>query len=161
MNFFVSVFVFASASALTSLSANADYVGRFAKYVTTVKSANSAEVKVGESTIRVIALDLVLQKYSVNYTNSDSQGVPDQSSAQMSAAELDAQTQGTIFNHCSDNNGVSSIGISVKGTLFQSCLIKSSNTEMYIGLVPFSVLKSVSTSYDGKVYTTTLVDYQF
>jgi hypothetical protein len=149
-------------STFSVASARADYIGRFARYVTTVHTKNSSELQCGKSETKVISLDPSTQKYVVQVTNQDSQGIPEITTALFSSTELDGQQQGTLFNHCTDNYGtISSASILVKGASFQPCVIESSNTEMDVAMVPFSVVKSISQGAGGQVFTTTLVDYQF
>ena len=146
---------------LPIIPAQADYVGRFAKYVTTIKSQNFPEVEVGTSETRVVSQDPTTHKYLIQITNQDSQGTSTQKTASFSTTELDQQKQGALFNHCTDNYGtLSGSPIVVKNNSFPACIIKSSNAEMDVGMVPFSVLKSISHGARGKIYTTKLVDYQ-
>ena len=137
-----------------------DYTGRFAKYTTTVQTAGGSASAAGESEIRVLGLDATSQKFTVQVLHRNPQGVEEKSSSIFTESELDGQMQGTIFNHCLENYGLSAEVVVVKGNPFQACRIHSSNTSMDLGLVPFSILKSVSKGTGGKVFTTLLIDYQ-
>ena len=137
-----------------------DYTGRFAKYETTVKTGAGPELTAGESEIRVLGLDQASQKFTVQVLHRNPQGVEEKSISLFTASELDGQMQGTIFNHCVENYGVSAEVVIVKNTSFQTCRIHSSNTSMDVALVPFSIVKSTSKGTGGKVFTTLLTDFQ-
>jgi hypothetical protein len=140
-----------------------DYVGQYATYVTTSHSSSqSAETPVGTSEMRVTAADTTVTPpaYTVQITNTNAAGVANVKITKMSQAELDNQANGDLFKNCVVKNGSPSVQIAVSDMSFASCKFANGNTDIYVGQVPFTVLRSVSTAYSGIVYTTKLTDFR-
>jgi glutamine amidotransferase-like uncharacterized protein len=140
---------------------SASYVGQFAKYVTTSHTAgNPTEMLVGTSLIRVIDFNASTQKYDLVITNTPVYGAPNVVNETMTAAELAGQKTGDLFKNCTIKGGVPSLQITIEDMQFASCEFINGNTNLYTGIVPFTVFRSVSTSNRGVIYTTNLTDFQ-
>ena len=136
----------------------ADYLQRFAQYQTISRSNRGVDTVLGTSEVRVISFNTVNQRYTVKTTHHSPQAADVISTHEFLEAELKSQDEGQFFKNCEKNYGTLGSQVPVKGALYDACRITSSNSSLDVGIVPFSVLRSISQA-NRKTIITQLIDF--